>query len=43
MDGKEVTVHPKSIEIHNLAIGENIWVSLEFNEQKKKFHILNIK
>lgn len=43
IDGKEVSVHPKSIETHNLAIGEIIWVSLEFNETKKKYHIKNIK
>ncbi|MBB1151320.1 hypothetical protein H4K35_14630 [Myroides sp. NP-2] len=43
IDGKEVSVHPKSIETHNLAIGEIIWVSLEFNEPKNKYHIKNIK
>lgn len=43
IDGKEISVHPKSIETHNLAIGEIIWVSLEFNEQKNKYHIINIK
>lgn len=43
IDGKEVSVHPKSIETHNLAIGEIIWVSLEFNEPKNKYHIINIK
>lgn len=42
-DGKEVSVHPKSIVTHNLVIGEIIWVSLEFKEEKNKYHIKNIK
>ena len=43
IDGKEVSVHPKSIEKYDLAIGESIWVALEFNEEKNKYHIKTIK
>jgi len=43
IDGKEVSVHPKSIEKYELAIGENIWVALDFNEEKNKYHIKTIK
>ncbi|MFV0194543.1 hypothetical protein OBJ93_03570 [Empedobacter falsenii] len=42
IDGREVDVHPKTIEQYNLAIGEIIWVDLEFSEEKKKYHIKNI-
>lgn len=43
IDGNEVSVHPKTIEQHNLAIDEKIWVVLKFIEEKNKYHIKNIK
>ncbi|MGG5507631.1 MULTISPECIES: hypothetical protein [unclassified Myroides] len=43
IDGKEVSLHPKSIDNYDLKIEDTFWVLLEFVEEKNKYHIKNIK
>src|SRR5690606_10907519 len=43
IDGKEVSLHPKSIENYDLKVLETFWILLEFVEDKNKYHIKNIK
>ena len=43
IDGREVSLHPKSIENHNLKLQDKFEVLLEYKEEKNKYHIINIK